>query len=291
MVYEYHYKDHLGNLRVAFRQRSQVQTHASLTLEPVLAASEEASFDHVDESRAAGVAHSGNYSARVGQGVGPAKQVKLEAGEKLQVKVFGHVETESKGKINWIPLPIVGDAGAGGENGKRKLAIRGGMALPVNWGSRNAHQTAAYLEIVAMDSSGIVVHSQIKSLTAAAVESWEELSIDYKATGEETVVIQLVNPSQTQTVHFDDLSISQEPPLIVQENHYDPWGLNLVGIEVEGTHKNQYQYNNKEKQTELGVNWSDYGARMYDVQIGRWHVVDPMADKYVRHSPYTYPQN
>ena len=75
---------------------------------------------------------------------------------------------------------------------------------------------------------------------------------------------------------------------MVQENHYDPWGLNLAGIETQGQPNHKYQYNGKEKQQELGLNWSDYGARMYDAQLGRWFVVDPLADKMRRHSPYNY---
>lgn len=53
----------------------------------------------------------------------------------------------------------------------------------------------------------------------------------------------------------------------------------------------KYKYNGKEYQDELGLNMYDYGARNYDPALGRWMNIDPKAEKYFNHSPYTYVLN
>lgn len=69
-------------------------------------------------------------------------------------------------------------------------------------------------------------------------------------------------------------------------NSYYPFGLEFNSYRRVTATPNDYLYNGKEKQDELGVAWLDYGARMYDPAIGRWGVVDPAIDFTL--DPYGY---
>ncbi|UKB86089.1 RHS repeat-associated core domain-containing protein [Chryseobacterium sp. MEBOG06] len=75
-------------------------------------------------------------------------------------------------------------------------------------------------------------------------------------------------------------------PEITDANNYYAFGMNHIGgvKGLLGGYMN-YKYNGKELQ-ETGM--YDYGARMYMADIGRWGVVDPLAEKMRRHSPYNY---
>jgi RHS repeat-associated protein len=71
---------------------------------------------------------------------------------------------------------------------------------------------------------------------------------------------------------------------VVQRTDYYPSGLpfpNMLNPDIQ-----PYKYGGKEFDTMHGLNQYDYGARMYDPQLMRWHVPDPLAEKYPSISPY-----
>jgi RHS repeat-associated protein len=78
---------------------------------------------------------------------------------------------------------------------------------------------------------------------------------------------------------------------MMQINHYYPFGMNMEGNWNGLNGKNKYQYNEKELNSDFGLDLSDYGARFYDAAIGRFPSVDPLSPVYARQTPYAYAAN
>jgi len=76
---------------------------------------------------------------------------------------------------------------------------------------------------------------------------------------------------------------------VLEENNYYPFGLKHEGYNgLAGNSSYQYKYNGKELQ-ETGM--YDYGARFYMPDIGRWGVIDPLAEKHPEMTPFRYSFN
>ena len=78
--------------------------------------------------------------------------------------------------------------------------------------------------------------------------------------------------------------VVSEDGSVEEVNHYYPFG----GTFASSQSVQPYKYNGKELDRKNGLDWYDYGARMYDAALGRWHAVDPMAEKFYSLSLYNY---
>ena len=308
--YEYHLKDHLGNLRFAFRadKDNGTVTQVVAGMEPVNAAKEERQFTHVAETRLADPDHArtGDYvarlNARTGQRQGPSIRFKVAAGDSLRAEVYARYDRESgattllrKGALV-VGGTIISLPSQTGTDQTQPVATRrhwlpfvgASLALvPQLLKVKRAELPTAYLRYELFNKDSQLVATHIQALRRTASDEWQHLQAGTKADSAGFVHVSLVNESGT-AAYFDDITLSRVAPTTYQENHYDPFGLNLVGIEQAGSPDSNFQYNGKEKQEDFGLNWTDYSARMYDAQLGRWCSVDPLADRMRRFSTYSY---
>jgi RHS repeat-associated protein len=75
-----------------------------------------------------------------------------------------------------------------------------------------------------------------------------------------------------------------------QRNNYSAFGMMEFGTEgqipANAKKFNDRFYNGKEQQDVVG--WYDFGARMYNAELGRWMTIDPLAEKYYSINPYGF---
>ncbi len=85
------------------------------------------------------------------------------------------------------------------------------------------------------------------------------------------------------------LEIADDVVSVRQIADYYPFGM--TSSLYESSSSNDFLYNGKELNEEMGLDWYDYGFRMYDPTLGRWHVQDPLMEKYPGVSPFNYVLN
>jgi len=100
------------------------------------------------------------------------------------------------------------------------------------------------------------------------------------------------NPFYYLTDHLGSTrAISNSSGTVVERNDYYPFGGQHGNSSYPQLAGNRFKYNGKELQTTGNTGFLDYGARMYDDVIGRWSVVDPMAEKYPNIGPNVFCSN
>jgi len=315
---EFTFKDHLGNLRLAYRL-GQVRTYvATLEQTAYTHRRESQQFASLSVSEPIAVQTSythgaGSWAARLNarsagggapQPLGPLTQLAVQKGDKLSVTAPGlypqQVGSSSFGFsllsfVTGLLQPPPAGTPTGLDGSRRgglpllQIGLGAGLAaLPQLSGG----VPKGYLRVLVFNQDSALVDQRTVQLTQAALGSYQELHLDSLAIQQDGYVTVYVGNESPVDVYFDDVTIQHRQGLQVQENQYDPYGLDLAGISgaAPGLRlKNFYQFNGKENQLDLGLNWNHHDWRFLDYQLGRWHAVDPMIEDGQEHwTPYQF---
>ena len=297
-LYEYHYKDHLGNLRVAFREGTESITQATLE---VVSTDKGQGFEY-DVSVREVKPNSPGHAAKLGgdtQPLGPWKTIKVTKGDKVAVEVQAHIggtptQTSGNGLQFFVQTlaNTYNNSQDGDMNNPNTLLLGIGFS-PSGQPIQTVGVPNAYLRYVLYDEAGENVIKSEKVFVTLPVnpQDWETLSLDFDIPENGILQVYTANETADQNVWFDDFKVTFTPQLIVQENHYYPFGLELEGINKENKPEHRWKFGGKEFDKTFGLNWGDFKVRHYDPVVGRWFKIDPKATEFYDATPYNYALN
>jgi len=323
-MYDYMLKDYEGNTRVILTDEQRTDAYPMATMEVGDSALENVYYANLDATRTPITSVNGyptdnttspnNYVAAVGGSsssvkVGPAITLRVMAGDQLNLKVSSWYSGTQP--TSYLPLPVGNLVSALSAGLQGVYAAEGGSAvLPVAGlltpdatdfiSSEPATPSVpkAYLNWIFFDDQFRFVSqgSGAKQVTptGTAVNPIVETGLTAAKSG--YVYAYVSNADSLTTVYFDNLQATLVHGPLTEEEHYYPFGLTLAGISSQALQfgkYNRFRFNGKEQQNKefmdgSGLEWYDYGERMYDNLTGRFMVPDPAVDDFRTFSPYTY---
>lgn len=310
--HQYYLKDHLGNIRVTFTTKPQTAATVSTDFETASTDFENFSsttFDLVDHTDAGSVydkvqwLNGGEYGR-----VGVARSFPVMPGDQVSLTAFAkYMNLSQNGNPNEFITSLAAAFGVSPQSTGEDLKIYNGLnsfAATVPDGDHEDDDESApkvFVTVLFFDGDYNLVDAawdQVTTTHGAQTDDevkqppHDELSITATAPegGYAYVFVSNEHPFYVD-VYVDDVTVTHTPSPIVDISDYYPFGLTFNNYSRENGVPQDYKYNGKELQGELGLGWLDYGARMYMPEIGRWGVIDPLGALNPGWTPYRYALN
>lgn len=315
--YQYHLKDHLGNVRVTFTAKTPTITNYTATFETSTQTAEQnnfsnyttTTFDLVDHTDPSGTVYqkvqwlNGGASGRVGL----SKSIAVMPGDEITASAYcKYMNLGSTGNPTSFITALAAAFGVSSGSIGDQLKLYNGLnsyASTVPGGDHvgdNEGAPKAFVTILFFDRNYNLVNaawdqvSTVGAQTSGTVKQppHDLLTITATASDAGFAYIFLSNEHPNYVdVYYDDVTLSYLPSVVLGLSDYYPFGLSCNSFERSNIVEQKYLYNGKELQDELTLNWFDYGARVYTPETGRWNVIDPLSDQGRRWSPYNYALN
>jgi RHS repeat-associated protein len=299
--YEYFLKDHLGNTRAVVTTADNAHTFTA-----DMETENPEGFENVNETRHQDALYNrtpnGSYMSYLnpienGHAVGPALSLKVQPGDSVKMEAYvqynGSVSTGNT--VEGVASAIAGAFGYAGTAETQYIldVFNGAFAAASLLEGYDDNYPRIYLQYLHFDEHFGLIDYGYQQVGYGTLEgSWEKLSHQQLVTEEGYYYIYVVNESEDNIdAFFDDISVEHIESKVTQVADYYPFGMQIKQTSTDVTNPlaNKYLYNGKEIQNE--TQWYDYGARMYDPQLGRFFTQDRFATKYFSLSPYQYAAN
>ncbi|WP_421762905.1 DUF6443 domain-containing protein [Ekhidna sp.] len=310
--YQYHLKDHLGNVRLTFSTTPENYTRTA-TFEDANLTTESVEFGNLDTPNRVdhpAVSNTGK-AARINNAspAGPFAVISINKGDTLNLSAKGYYAGGSgySSAINPATFETaLGDAFKTSqtlvEGGVLPTQIESGVAAAIAaigvGGSNSDNVPGAYLNYLYFDTEMNLIYydnnlpgAGFAQISSAASFNEETIEINNIIAHQEGYIIAyLSNESNSSNyVYFDDFTVTHKKTNIVSTQDYYPFGLTFNESVRVASKEQRFKYNGKELQEETG--WIHYGVRYYDPEISRWMSPDPLSDMFYNTSPYVYSHN